>query len=83
MNKQEKILQEIILIFRKELGDESLQLNYQSTAKSVNKWDSVTNVILLSAIEEKYDIVFPIEFIFSAENIGDLCDYVVNNSKNI
>ena len=80
MDKREKILNGITVIFRKELKDESLELNYQSSADSVEKWDSISNVMLFTAIEEKFEVIFPVEFIFTAENVGDLCDFILNNS---
>ena len=80
MDKKETILQEITAIFRKELGDDTLEITYSSSAQTIEKWDSITNLVLLSAIEEKYGIVFPIEFIFTAENVGHLCDYILGNS---
>ncbi|HEX3934430.1 MAG TPA: acyl carrier protein [Puia sp.] len=80
MEKKEKILQEIAGIFRKELEDQDLDINYGSSANSVEKWDSINNLVLLTAIEEKFNIVFPIEFIFRAEKVGDLCDYILENA---
>jgi acyl carrier protein len=80
MEKREYILQELTAIFRKELEDDNLQLTYASSANSVEQWDSITNLMLISAIEERFNISFPIEFIFKAENVGDLCDYLLDNA---
>lgn len=80
MEKREYILHEIELIFRKELEDENLTVTYESSADSVEKWDSISNLLLISAIEERFNITFPIEFIFKAENVGDLCDYILENA---
>jgi acyl carrier protein len=76
MDRKALILKEIESIFRKELEDESLQLTNESSAHSVEKWDSITNLSLISAIEGKFNIIFPIDFIFNAGNIGDFCDYI-------
>jgi acyl carrier protein len=79
MERRDKILQEITLIFRKELEDENLGISYESSANSIEKWDSITNLMLISAVEEKFKIVFPIEFIFKADKVGDWCDYILEN----
>lgn len=79
MEKRDKILIEIEAIFRKELEDESLKIDYSSSANSVEKWDSISNLILISAIEEKFNVVFPLDFIFKAENVGDLCNFIMEN----
>jgi len=81
MDEKKRILDEIAEIFKKELDDSNLNISYDSSPKSVEKWDSITNLVLISAIEEKFNIVFPVEFIFSAENVGDLCDYIVKNAS--
>ena len=49
----------------------------------MEKWDSISNLILISAIEEKFNVVFPLDFIFKAENVGDLCDYIMENSPAV
>lgn len=80
MDRREHILNEITLIFRKELEDEHLEVSYDSSASSIEKWDSITNLVLISSIEERFNIVFPIDFIFAAENVGDLCDFILENA---
>ena len=83
MEKRDKILIEIAAIFKKELEDENLEITYKSSADSVEKWDSISNLILISAIEERFNVVFPLDFIFKAENVGDLCDYILENATVI
>jgi acyl carrier protein len=80
MDRRENILNEITLIFRKELEDEHLAVSYDSSAGTIEKWDSITNLVLISSIEEKFNVVFPIDFIFRAENVGDLCDFILENA---
>ena len=81
MEKREAILKEVADIFRKELEDEHLQISFDSSARTVEKWDSITNLMLITAIEEKFNIVFAVEFIFKADNVGDLCDYIMENTS--
>jgi acyl carrier protein len=83
MDKKELILKEIESIFRKELEDESLRITNDSSAHSVEKWDSITNLSLISALEEKFSIVFPIDFIFTAGNVGDFCNYISEHSPTV
>ncbi len=81
MATRDEVLQSITAIFRKELNEPDLQLDFTSSASTVEKWDSINNLILISAIEDHYQISFPVDFIFDAENVGDLCDYIVANPK--
>ena len=80
MTLREKILIVVGEIIKRELGNETLEINFESSTDSVEKWDSINNIIIISSIEEHFNITFPIEIIFSSKNVGDLCDYIVNNS---
>jgi acyl carrier protein len=82
MDVKDKILQELTVLFRKELEEPELQLTYASSPSSVEKWDSMSNLLLISAIEEQFNVQIPVEFIFSMNNIGDLCEFLVQNSSN-
>ena len=75
------ILKEVELIFRQELGDEHLVINYDSSPGSVEKWDSINNLSLINAIEEKYNISFPIEVIFKINSVKDICDFIIENKS--
>lgn len=77
MDHKLQILERIQTIFRRELNDETLQISYKSSTSTVENWDSMNNLILISAIESEFDVSFPIEIIFNAENVGDLCDYIL------
>lgn len=83
MEKREAILEIITGLFRQELSEPSLVLTFASSANDVEKWDSINNLILLTAIEDRFKVVFPIDFILKADNVGDLCDFVINNSTAI
>lgn len=80
MTRQE-ILDAIQAIFRNELGDQSIEITESSSANNIEQWDSVNNLIIISSIEEKFNISFPIEIIFSAENVGDLVKYIEQTVK--
>jgi len=80
MEKKEKILKVLNEIFRKELNNDSLIIDFLSSPKNIEGWDSVTNLLLISSIEEKFNIQFSIDFIFEAENVGDFCGYILTNS---
>jgi acyl carrier protein len=82
MDKKEQILLQVEQIFRKELNDENLQIKFDSSANTIEQWDSINNLILVSAIEEHFNISFPIEIIFSANNVGDLINYIADNTSN-
>ena len=83
MNKEDEVLKKVSEIFKRELADNSLKIELSTSAADIEKWDSINNLVIISAIEEEFNIVFPIEVIFDARNVGDFCDYVVKYSNKI
>ena len=81
MGTREEILRKIEEIFKTELEDDSMQITYESSTNNVDKWDSMNNLIIISAIEKEFNISFPLDIIFDAKNVGDLCDYILSQSK--
>ena len=82
MREIDEVLKEIEILFREELEDNSISLNLNSSADDIEQWNSVNNLMLISAIEEKFKVSFPIEVIFEARNIGDLCKYIIENDNS-
>ena len=80
LEKKQIILNSIQEIFRKELEEPELILTYNSSANNIEKWDSINNLILISSIEDFYEISFPIEVIFQADTVEDLCNYIALNT---
>lgn len=53
------------------------ELSYEAEMEDVEGWDSMRNVIILSTLEEKYDIVFPEDDIFDLVSVEALVEEVV------
>jgi acyl carrier protein len=77
MSYKDEVLENITVIFRRELGEADLEITYSSSPSTIEKWDSVSNLVLINAIEEAYQLSFPIDEIFRMEKVGDICDYIV------
>ena len=71
-----EILNELNILFKKELTDDSISLQLESTAKDVDNWDSLNHMVLISAIEKKYHIKFSLKEIMKLKNVGDMCSLV-------
>jgi len=82
MNDKDEILKGVSDIFKRELEDPGLIISYTSSPDSIEKWDSITNLILINAIEETYQISFPVDVIFKIEKVGDICDFIAANGKS-
>ena len=51
-------------------------LTFDMEMEDVDGWDSMRNVMILSTLEEKYDIIFPEDDIFDLTSVGALAEEV-------
>jgi len=70
------ILNELTQIWRRELDDDNVTLQPETTAKDVDGWDSLTNIQLIVATEKKFKVRFGASEIMNFQNVGDLADAV-------
>jgi acyl carrier protein len=68
-------------IFDKVLEADEIKLNYDTTAKDVDGWDSVSNMLIISAVEEHYNIHLNLREIIKMKNVGCLCDVVMKKAN--
>ena len=64
-------------IFRKVLKRDDITLTESTTAHDVDGWDSLTNMVLITEIENK----FSFREIVKLKNVGDLCHTIKNKAK--
>lgn len=75
MEKTE-ILKQVNEIFCNVLDNESIVLNFETTANDVEEWDSLSHIHLIVAIEKKFGIRFSSQEIQSWKNIGELINCI-------
>lgn len=68
------IVAELQPIFQDILDQPDLKIDRHSNAKSVEDWDSLAHVNLITAIEKKYKIKFGLAELQELKNVGDLAD---------
>lgn len=69
----ENVLDEVAVICREVFEEPTLEISPSTNAKDVANWDSMTNLLLIDALEKKFGITFSLDDIMNAANIGDLC----------
>ena len=70
------LLPEIQEIFRDIFDDENLIITAESNASTVEDWDSLAHVNLVTAIEKKYKIKFALAELQSLKNVGDMIELI-------
>ena len=69
-------LPEIQEIFRNVFDDPTLIITRESNASTVEDWDSLAHVNLVTAIEKKYKIRFALGELQELKNVGDIIDLI-------
>ena len=78
---KEEALEALSSIFAEVLDEKDIELDYQMTANDVDRWDSITNMTIISEIETKFNIKLKLREIIKQKNVGTLCDTIVSKSK--
>jgi len=68
-------------IFREVFEDQKLTLKDEMTARDVEKWDSLTHVALVVAVEEFFHVKFRNAEIARLKCVGDLKKLVTKYNK--
>ena len=74
---KEMILKELQPVFREVFMDDTLEITADTTAFDIEDWDSLMQIVLVSAMEKKYDLSFSIDEVSELKNVGDMADMIL------
>ena len=63
-------------IFRDVFGDDTLTVHRDSNASTVDGWDSLAHINLITAIEQEFGIRFALGELESLKNVGEMIDLI-------
>ncbi|MDQ6705658.1 MAG: acyl carrier protein [Acidobacteriota bacterium] len=66
------IHQRVRRVFQEIFDDDALEVNDETSAKTVPEWDSLAHVRLIIALEEEFDIKFTTQEVVKMACLGDL-----------
>jgi acyl carrier protein len=72
----EQILTEVNRILCDVLGNDSIQLKYETTANDGPDWDSLNHIQLIVAVEKHFKIRFNFAELQKFKNVGQMCDNI-------
>jgi acyl carrier protein len=70
------VLAELQPVFQDILDQPDLIITMHSNASTVEDWDSLAHVNLVSAIERKYGIKFGLAELQELKNVGDMVELI-------
>ena len=75
MSKNE-IFEKLNEIFRDVFDDEEITVTEETTAADIEDWDSLSHIMLLSAIEDEFGIKFDMKAVQSLKNVGAMVELI-------
>lgn len=66
----------IITLLSDLLKIDKSELNLEKEIGDIQKWDSMMNVIILSSLEETFDVMIPEEDLFDLVTIGAIVEEI-------
>jgi len=70
------IYKQLTAIFREIFANKSITLSEDTTAKDIENWDSLTNMILIHAIESHFKFKFKFRDVVALKNVGELVEVI-------
>jgi acyl carrier protein len=70
--ENEVIVGKLTNIFRTVFMDEGLVLTDSMSANDVDRWDSLTHMLMVTAVEKEFGIKFKLKDLNKMKNVGDL-----------
>ena len=72
----EDIVKRLTPIMQRVFDDPSIVITNELSAKDVEKWTSMTNVIFISEVEKEFSFRFHFREIMNLNNVGDLINLI-------
>lgn len=76
-NTVESIKSKIEMLAKGVFNNPQIVFDMNTTAKDVDGWDSMTNLLLIDAVETEFGIKFSLDEILDFKNIGEMCNSIL------
>ena len=77
----DQVLEKIQGIARDVIGDDDIQLSFESKPEDIDGWDSLNHVQIVVEVQEQFDVKFSALEMLSWDTVGDMCATVVSKLK--
>ena len=76
MNR-ETTFERLASIFREVFDDDEIEMDEALTADDVEAWDSLSNIRMIVAVEEDFDVRFSTAEFSRLKNVGEFVDLIL------
>ena len=78
--EKETIVQRLTEIFRRVFNNDTLIITDELTADDVERWDSLSHMLLISEVEDAFSIKFKLKELNKMRNVGDMMNIIISKS---
>lgn len=75
MNRTE-IFEKLTEVFHDVFDDDTIELSDTTTASDIEDWDSLTHIMLLSAVEDAFGIKFDMKAVQGLKDVGAMVNLI-------
>lgn len=75
MNRNE-IIEKLTEVFHEVFNDNNIVLRDDMTAQDVENWDSLTHMLMITKVEEVFEIKFKLKELNKLKMVGDLINTI-------
>lgn len=75
--EKNQIIEKLTEIFRDVFAESELTISEEMTAADVERWDSLTNMQMITEVENQFGIKFKLKDLRKLNRVGDLIDTIV------
>jgi acyl carrier protein len=76
--EREIIVEKLTGIFRKIFNEDSLIITDELTADGVERWDSLSHMLMISEVENEFSVKFKLKELNKMKNVGDMIDIIIS-----
>ena len=77
MMTKTNIFDELNTIFRNNFDNDSITLTDETNSDDIEDWDSLEQINLIVAIQDKFGVKFNIEEVNAMKNVGEMVDFIM------
>lgn len=78
---RDKIFEKLVAIFQDVFDDKNITINEKTTAADIEDWDSLAHIMLLSAVEDEFDIKLDMKAVQGLKNVGEMVTLIERMQK--
>ena len=72
-----EIIEKLTSIFHEVFNDNTIVLRDNLTASEVERWDSLTNMLMINKVEETFGVKFKLKELNKLKSVGELIRIII------